>query len=395
MKTTSAVQHTVITKGLRVDEGILVGLKGPSYGREFVLVGPEVVVGRGSDCDIMLDDLNVSRRHAVIRHRGGRYQIEDQRSKNGVYLNGQRLRVHTLNDGDHLAIGDSVFRFRIGRPNATRSRSISRQASACNHFHIALISRKGWRLPKLAALAAGKSWWQRFFGDGQRSVHGHAHSHRGQRPVSFRRERANARRLLIYGGVGLVIWLVVRAVMMPAGNGHHQRLGAVAPLPTKNAEVPPPVRVIHPVSTSVKPDTAVASAMLTPEAIRAGATMVAPTVANPVADRSLARERYSQALVAANGGDFKKAITLFEEALRADPEHPAAVKKLEAAKRGLRLQIEEYYNSGLREYSKLYFDRAIQEWEKTAALSHGFAPDYFEKANAKIAEARMKLHETR
>jgi hypothetical protein len=67
-------------------------------------------IGRSSACDIRLDDLTVSRRHALLVHSaGGEVRVLDDRSTNGVELNGSRVEWGTLADGDELAIG----RFRL------------------------------------------------------------------------------------------------------------------------------------------------------------------------------------------------------------------------------------------------------------------------------------------
>jgi len=68
-------------------------------------------IGRSPASDIVLDDASVSRRHAVIVHRGGRAMILDDRSLNGVFVNGERVGEAVLNDGDGIAIGHVSARF--------------------------------------------------------------------------------------------------------------------------------------------------------------------------------------------------------------------------------------------------------------------------------------------
>jgi pSer/pThr/pTyr-binding forkhead associated (FHA) protein len=73
--------------------------------------GQTLRVGRSPACDIVLDDVSVSRRHAVIVHRGGRAVILDDRSLNGVFVNGERVGEAALSDGDGIAIGHVSARF--------------------------------------------------------------------------------------------------------------------------------------------------------------------------------------------------------------------------------------------------------------------------------------------
>jgi len=68
-------------------------------------------IGRRASADIVLDDSTVSRRHALVLERGGAPVIADDRSLNGVYVNGRRVREAPLHHGDEVQIGDRVLRF--------------------------------------------------------------------------------------------------------------------------------------------------------------------------------------------------------------------------------------------------------------------------------------------
>jgi pSer/pThr/pTyr-binding forkhead associated (FHA) protein len=68
-------------------------------------------IGRRVSSDIVLDDATVSRRHALVLERDGAPVIADDRSRNGVYLNGKRISEARLRHGDEVRIGDRVMRF--------------------------------------------------------------------------------------------------------------------------------------------------------------------------------------------------------------------------------------------------------------------------------------------
>jgi pSer/pThr/pTyr-binding forkhead associated (FHA) protein len=68
-------------------------------------------VGRSPDCDIFLDDVTVSRSHAVIAREEGRFTIEDLGSLNGTFLNRHRIEQATLTDDDEVQIGKYRFVF--------------------------------------------------------------------------------------------------------------------------------------------------------------------------------------------------------------------------------------------------------------------------------------------
>ena len=73
-----------------------------------------VVIGRSRDCDISVDDPNVSRRHAEIRREDGAYWIADLGSTNGVVVNGKRVERAKLEPDDEILLGTTVVRFERG-----------------------------------------------------------------------------------------------------------------------------------------------------------------------------------------------------------------------------------------------------------------------------------------
>jgi len=72
-------------------------------------------IGRGRECDVVVQDMSSSRRHAKIIVAAGRHALflEDLGSRNGTFLNGERVRERTrLNDSDRIRIGTSVLMLR-------------------------------------------------------------------------------------------------------------------------------------------------------------------------------------------------------------------------------------------------------------------------------------------
>src|SRR3954471_1719051 len=75
-------------------------------------VGEETVhLGRSTAADVMLEHMSVSRRHAVVARRGDEHVILDDRSLNGVVVNGVRVREAVLRHGDEIRLGDVAIRF--------------------------------------------------------------------------------------------------------------------------------------------------------------------------------------------------------------------------------------------------------------------------------------------
>ena len=127
--------------------GTLLVTVGPDSGRRFVLPAPPdagaagtnvpvtnapgnppaenaipVGIGRGTANAIRLRDTEVSRRHAVVRRAGGRYELADVGSSNGTLLNGTKLATAAvLNDGDRVQVGRSTLLFSRPSPDDSRA----------------------------------------------------------------------------------------------------------------------------------------------------------------------------------------------------------------------------------------------------------------------------------
>ena len=83
-------------------------MNGPDEGRKFDLKPdlPEVVIGRGNDCDFQINDANISRRHAIIRRDWSDVTVEDLGSKNGVVVNDKKVnKPKSLRDADEILLG--------------------------------------------------------------------------------------------------------------------------------------------------------------------------------------------------------------------------------------------------------------------------------------------------
>ena len=74
--------------------------------------GDESSVGRNLECSIPVPDIKLSRIHCIIRNEEGTFQILDNNSRNGTYLNGKKIELMSeLKDGDVIEIGDTKIKF--------------------------------------------------------------------------------------------------------------------------------------------------------------------------------------------------------------------------------------------------------------------------------------------
>lgn len=90
-------------------------VKGPDTGERFVLEADRITIGRDPESDIFLNDVTVSREHAVVSIDGNAVSIADRGSLNGTYVNGAIADQATLADGDHVQVGRFVLVFFVGR----------------------------------------------------------------------------------------------------------------------------------------------------------------------------------------------------------------------------------------------------------------------------------------
>ncbi len=84
---------------------MLVVVRGPNAGSRYLLDRDETTVGRHPDADIFLDDVTVSRRHALLRIDDEGVAVGDNGSLNGTYVNGERVEERHLATGDELQVG--------------------------------------------------------------------------------------------------------------------------------------------------------------------------------------------------------------------------------------------------------------------------------------------------
>ena len=99
-----------------VAEGATLAIRsgGGRAGEVFEIKGDRTQIGRSPDAEVFLDDVTVSRNHAlVVRRRDGLY-IDDLGSLNGTYVNRHRIESHRLEDGDELQVGKYKLTYLAG-----------------------------------------------------------------------------------------------------------------------------------------------------------------------------------------------------------------------------------------------------------------------------------------
>jgi hypothetical protein len=85
------------------------------YGGRRLMVGPRgATLGRSRECEIVIDDANVSRQHAEVRPRGGAWVVSDLGSTNGTRVNGRTINgPEVVRPGDEIEVGSSLITFEL------------------------------------------------------------------------------------------------------------------------------------------------------------------------------------------------------------------------------------------------------------------------------------------
>ena len=106
-------QDLEVVNGLPKDSAILIILKGAGVGSRYLINTASTKIGRELNNDISLDDITVSRSHAVIS-KDENFTIKDLGSLNGTYIIANAIREQVLSDGDEIQIGKYHLTLFIG-----------------------------------------------------------------------------------------------------------------------------------------------------------------------------------------------------------------------------------------------------------------------------------------
>jgi hypothetical protein len=110
-----AEDRPAASKPATAEEPCLVVRKGAQMGERFFLDTPRLSVGRDPESDIFLNDMTVSRAHAVLEVGPGGVTVTDLGSLNGTYVNGQLVDSAVLGNGDLVQIGTFQMAFYLGQ----------------------------------------------------------------------------------------------------------------------------------------------------------------------------------------------------------------------------------------------------------------------------------------
>ena len=92
--------------------GVLVAIDGELKGQMFRVSDGENRLGRRADCEIELNSQKISREHAILIHRDGKFVIKPLSDKNPTFLNEMQTTGNEVGDGDTIRLGLTTLKFR-------------------------------------------------------------------------------------------------------------------------------------------------------------------------------------------------------------------------------------------------------------------------------------------
>ena len=96
---------------LEPGQALLLVKRGPNEGSTFLIESERTTAGRDPSNDVFLDDVTVSRKHAVVERRADAFFVKDAGSLNGTYVNGERVEMTKLASGDEIQVGRFKLEF--------------------------------------------------------------------------------------------------------------------------------------------------------------------------------------------------------------------------------------------------------------------------------------------
>jgi S-DNA-T family DNA segregation ATPase FtsK/SpoIIIE len=115
----------------------------PESTHEILVNKEEFLIGRGRDCDLQINEAEISRHHCMLRGRDEQYSLLDLGSSNGTFLNGHRLLSQaTLQEGDEVRVGKHTFRITLDEREGIRWGTEEGVSATDDTFRLAKLKKE-------------------------------------------------------------------------------------------------------------------------------------------------------------------------------------------------------------------------------------------------------------
>lgn len=294
-------------------------LQGPDKGHCLVLFGDTVFIGR-EDCQVSLNDKNVSKKHAEIGWKGNHYTIRDLGSSNGVVVNGQKVHEAKLSPGDIFMIGLSVFE--VYKPGSTR-KTESPQVSALTRHRTATA----------------------------------ANDNKDQQQAKMAKQR-----LIVYALVAFLFYIA----FFSADEGPKETFRQRAFIQSENDE---PVRP---------------KKKLKPDELQEALKEYVPNYSIDTPQRKDSEIFFRNGVRELQNNNYRRAISAFETALTVDSSHDLAKIYLQITKKSLEREIDAAMKAARRAEKSLRYKEARMHYDNVLRMLEGDQnnPKYVEATDA-------------
>jgi len=296
---------------------------------EYLLSQDQIVAGRALECDLILEDLGVSRKHARIFFLAGEWKIEDLQSSNGVLVNGQKVCSASLADGDEAVLGGAHLVFSI---------------------------------PDQGACLEEKTVVQ------QRRV-GMSKSAKPSRRTRLPGTQSKIVRVVFLSMIGVGLFVVGISLL-----GRQEQPLLIEETPSsqlgrdamEQPDVMPETVFQHPVVQPVDGQ---------------GSTR----------DAALATRHAEAAQVFFDSGRLPDAVNEWNQAIMLDPDNAVYRVKLEQAVEQVTTRAEEAYRRGVRNFQFLNYEEAVRDWNHVLHLVPDQAHPLHQNALRNIEQAKAQM----
>jgi pSer/pThr/pTyr-binding forkhead associated (FHA) protein len=317
----------------------LKGIAGEFQGNTLPLKGPMMTVGRTHQNHIVIPDTNISRHHATFFVDNDHLFIQDEKSRNGIFLNDKKIEAGmkvSLRHNDRVMIGPHGFVIQVeekaqttGIQQApTREMSSSPRSKDSTQF-------KPTTLLKPELLEKLKNF---------------------KLPDNMPKIQLN-RRTLLYGIMGVFLLMVL-----------------ITKLPKKSS------------APSGKSKTTTTVEILSNSSASLGSLPEGDLEIDALKARAKAALQFQ---------DYLAATQLYEKIALANPRDEYIKTQYEFSKKQLKRLIEKHLEFAKREYEKLNYERAIIEWKQVLALTLEMNPEVYQQTESKIRDAEREMQKRR
>ncbi|MEZ4845919.1 MAG: FHA domain-containing protein [Bdellovibrionota bacterium] len=313
------------------------GIAGEFEGNTLPLKAPMMTVGRTHQNHIVISDTNISRHHATFFVEGDQLFIQDEKSRNGIFVNDKKIDAGIrvlLKHNDRIMIGPHGFAVEVEEKTHTEiQHAPTREMQSTprkeqTQFQPTTLLKHTALLEKLKGLKL---------------------------PSNMPKIQLN-RRTIMYGVMGLFVLMMIMT-KLPKSSG-----------------------------TKSKPQTTPSVEILTNSSDS--------TNTSPLDDAEVDALK-AQAKAALQFQDYLAATQLYEKIVKANPKDEYIKTQYEFSKKQLKRLIEKHLEFAKREYEKLNYERAIIEWKQVLALTLETNPEVYQQTETKIRDAEREMQKRR